>query len=162
MLLGDRLRLQGLTPAAILAHRIVLHPDDALDTTRSTADLERNGHALTYQRLQDGLVFGQETVVACFIAETGGRARCFTLRRLVARRPGSVPGDIVYDPEFAHLLHNFISRAKTPTFYDAFEMEAGAALAGLTVGWPAGGDVVAADSPALRIVASPSATEGET
>lgn len=74
------------------------------------------------------------------------------LRTLVARRPGSAPGDIVYDPEIAHLLHNFIARAKHPTFYDAFDDARGPALAGIILRWPDERDIKPGDDPFLVVI----------
>ncbi|MCC0005673.1 MAG: hypothetical protein H6872_11185 [Methylobacteriaceae bacterium] len=99
--------------------------------------LAKTGHDLVYERMQNGRVFGAEAQVLSFRGEAGGRARLSGFRRLVARRPGIAPGDIVYDYDVAHLLHDFISRAKHPTFYDAFPLRGLDDLVGrLVVQWP--------------------------
>lgn len=151
-ILADRLRAAGLTPADVLVHRIALDPADCDEAYRSTADLTRTGHALIYERIQDGEVFGRESLVAGFVATSGNTVRFAGLRRLVARRPGSAPGDIIYDPEIAHLLHNFIARANRPSFYDAFDDERGDALEGLALNWPDGSDIRAGDDPSLTVI----------
>lgn len=150
---ADRLRAAGLTPADVLAHRIALDPADRDEGYRSTADLMRSGHALVYERIQDGAVFGQEALVAGFVEASGGTVYFAGLRRMVARRPGSAPGDIIYDPEIAHLLHNFIARARQPTFYDAVEDERGPSLEGIGLHWPGDGrDIRRGDDAALVVV----------
>ncbi|MDE2362630.1 MAG: hypothetical protein KGM42_08120 [Hyphomicrobiales bacterium] len=137
MTLASLLRARGLDPAAIIAHRNTLDPRDAGEGCRSIADLAATGHDLVYERMQNGRVFGAEARVLSFRGEAGGRARLAGFRRLVARRPGIAPGDIVYDYDVAHLLHDFISRAKHPIFYDAFDIEGLGDLVGkLMVQWP--------------------------
>ena len=137
MTLGDCLSARGLAPATLLAHRISLNPKDASPDFRTTADLLRDGHILAYQRMQDGRCFGQEAKVLAFAAEPQGRARLIGFRRLIARRRGNVPGDIVYDYDRAHLLHDFSGRARWPTFYDALEEEGLEHLIGrLLLNWP--------------------------
>ena len=136
--LASLLRARGIDPARVIAHRNTLDPRDASDGCRSIADLAPSGHDLVYERMQNGGVFGGEARVLSFAGEAGGRGRLSGFRRLVARRPGIAPGDIVYDHEVAHLLHDFISRAKRPTFYDAFDIEGLDDLTGrLVVQWPA-------------------------
>ena len=134
--LADRMHAAGIDPTTVLAHRITLHRDDGDGSYRTTEDLARAGHALTYQRIQDGAVFGPEALVAGFVAQDNGTALFADLRRLVARRPGIAPGDIIYDPDIAHVLHNFISRATAPTFYDAFEDARANRFAGIILRWP--------------------------
>lgn len=151
-ILADVLRAAGLSPADILVHRIALDPADRDEDYRSTADLLRTGHALVYERIQDGAIFGPQALVAGFVATSGRTVRFAGLRRLVARRSGSAPGDIVYDPEIAHLLHNFIARANQPSFYDAFDDERGDALEGLALHWPDGCDIRAGDNPSLVVI----------
>lgn len=152
-ILADRLRTAGLSPADVLVHRIVLDPADRDEEYRSTADLARTGHVLVYERIQDGAVFGQKALVAGFVETSDGNVRFAGLRRVVARRPGSAPGDIIYDPEIAHLLHNFITRAKDPTFYDAAEDERGPSLEGTGLHWPGDGqDIRRGDDPALILI----------
>ena len=137
MTLASLLRARGFDPAGIVAHRNTLDPRDAGEGCRSIADLAPTGHDLVYERMQNGRAFGAEAQVLSFRGEAGGAARLAGFRRLVARRPGVAPGDIVYDYDVAHLLHDFISRAKHPTFYDAFEIEGVEDLVGkLVVQWP--------------------------
>jgi len=137
MTLAALLLARGVDPAGIVAHRNNLDPRDVGEGARSIADLARTHHDLVYERMQNGRAFGGEAQVLSFRAEAGGRARLAGFRRLVARRPGIAPGDIIYDYEVAHLLHDFISRAKHPTFYDAFEIEGLDDLVGkLVVQWP--------------------------
>ncbi len=151
--LPDRLRAIGIDPSTVMAHRIALHPDDADETFRTTANLADSNHALTYERIQDGVIFGAHALVAAFVAQADGTARFAGLRELTARRAGSAPGDIVYDPEFAHLLHNFISRANAPTFYDARDDERGEHLRDSVVIWPkAAADTLCGDDHRLRVV----------
>ncbi|MFT4096250.1 MAG: hypothetical protein QM651_03955 [Rhodoblastus sp.] len=137
MILASLLTERGLDPAAILAHRNTLDPRDISADAPSLEALAASGHDLVYERMQNGRVFGAEADVLSFRGEAGGRARLAGFRRLVARRPGVAPGDIVYDYDVAHLLHDFISRAKHPTFYDAFALQHVADLVGrLVVQWP--------------------------
>lgn len=137
MTLAELLLARGFDPDAIVAHRNTLDPRDASDAFRSIDDLARTKHDLVYERMQNGRVFGEEARVLSFRGEAGGRGRLAGLRRLVARRPGIAPGDIVYDYDVAHLLHDFIARASHPTFYDAFDMEGLDDLFGqLVVKWP--------------------------
>ena len=155
MILADALRANGLDPADVVAHRIVLDPADRDADYRATGDLVRTGHALIYQRIQDGAIFGPQALVAGFVAAADGTAHFAGLRTLVARRPGSAPGDIVYDPEIAHLLHNFIARAKHPTFYDAFDDARAPALAGTVLRWPDEQDTRPGDDPSLVVIEEP-------
>ncbi|HMN71744.1 MAG TPA: hypothetical protein PKA55_07730 [Rhodoblastus sp.] len=137
MILASLLAARGLDPASILAHRNTLDPRDASADAPSLAALAATGHDLVYERMQNGRAFGVEAQVLSFRGEAGGRARLAGFRRLVARRPGVAPGDIVYDYDVAHLLHDFIGRAKHPTFYDAFPLEGVGDLVGrLVVQWP--------------------------
>ena len=152
MTLSEHLRACGLDPSDIIAHRIKLHPDDADETYRTTADLVQSGHALVYQRIQDGQVFGAAALVAGFVAQVDGTARFAGLRQLTARRAGSAPGDIVYDPEIAHLLHNFIARADAPTFYNAEDDARSDMLRDVVLHWPSrAGDILPADDATLII-----------
>ena len=138
MTLAFLLQERGQDPALILAHRNTLDPRDAGEGCRSIADLAGTGHDLVYERMQNGRTFGAEARVLSFRGEAGGRARLAGFRRMAARRPGIAPADIIYDYDVAHLLHDFISRAKHPTFYDAFDLEGMGDLVGrLVVQWPA-------------------------
>ena len=155
MTLASLLLARGFDPATLVAHRNTLDPRDVGEGARSIGDLAKSGHDLVYERMQNGRTFGAEARVLSFRGEAGGRARLAGFRRLVARRPGIAPGDIVYDYDVAHLLHDFISRAKHPTFYDAFEIEGLEDLiGGLVVQWPAPlmRKRRRADDPALLVV----------
>lgn len=137
MKLANLLRDRGFDPADMLAHRNTLDPRDASADVRAIDDLAPSGHDLVYERMQNGRAFGAEARVLSFRGEAGGLARFAGFRRLVARRPGIAPGDIVYDYDVAHLLHDFIARAKHPTFYDAFPIDGLDDLVGrLVVQWP--------------------------
>ena len=137
MTLASLLLARGLDPCTIIAHRNTLDPRDMGEGARSIDDLAASRHDLVYERMQNGAAFGQDAQVLSFTGETGGRARLAGYRRLVARRPGVAPGDIIYDYDVAHLLHDFISRAKHPTFYDAFDLAGLDDLVGkLVVQWP--------------------------
>lgn len=137
MNLAALLAARGLDPAAMIAHRNTLDPRDRSADAPSLEALAASGHDLVYERMQNGRVFGAEAQVLSFRGEAGGRARLAGFRRLRARRPGIAPGDIVYDYDVAHLLHDFIGRAKHPTFYDAFPLEGLDDLVGrLVVQWP--------------------------
>ncbi|MFV0279146.1 MAG: hypothetical protein ACK5JM_00125 [Rhodoblastus sp.] len=137
MRLSDLLAARGLDPAAMLAHRNTLDPRDASADAPSIEALARSGHDLVYERMQNGRAFGEEAQVLSFRGLAGGRGILAGYRRLVARRPGIAPGDIVYDYDVAHLLHDFISRAKNPVFYDCFALDGLDDLVGrLVVRWP--------------------------
>jgi hypothetical protein len=97
----------------------------------------RTDHVSVYERMQDGLRFKHESTLLSFIGLPDGKAQLIGYRRMMARRPGIAPGDIVYDPDVAHLFHNFISRAKRPMFYDSLDMGGLEPLFGkLIVEWP--------------------------
>ena len=148
------MRVAGLDPTTVLAHRITLHRDDRDESYRTTADLARTDHTLIYQRIQDGATFGAEALVAGFVAQENGTVLFAGLRRLVARRAGVAPGDIIYDPDIANLLHNFISRSTAPTFYDAFEDARADTLSGTVLRWPDdAADALAADDIRLLLIA---------
>lgn len=137
MTLAALLAARRLDPAGVIAHRNTLDPRDASVDAPSLEALAKTGHDLVYERMQNGRAFGAEARVLSFRGEAGGRGRLAGFRRLVARRPGIAPGDVVYDYDVAHLLHDFISRAKHPTFYDAFDLEGLDDLVGkLVVQWP--------------------------
>lgn len=158
MNLASLLTARGLDPVKIIAHRNTLDPRDASADAPSLAALAKTGHDLVYERMQNGRAFGAEAQVLSFRGEAQGRARLAGFRRLVARRPGVAPGDIVYDYDVAHLLHDFISRAKRPTFYDAFALEGVGDLVGkLVVQWPKPymRDRLRADDERIAIVEAP-------
>lgn len=137
MRLSELLVARGLDPTGLIAHRNTLDPRDASADAPSLEALAKTGHDLVYERMQNRRAFGAEAQVLSFRAEAEGRARLAGFRRLAARRPGIAPGDIVYDYDVAHLLHDFISRAKHPIFYDAFELGGMNDLVGkLVVQWP--------------------------
>jgi hypothetical protein len=127
---------RGVNPEDLLAFRLTLDPRDADANWRTIADLEASGHARVYERMQDGRVFPHEARVVCFIGEPHGVARLAGFRRFFARRPGVAPGDIVYDPDLAHLLHNFIARAQRPMFYDSVDIPGLDDLIGFRIQWP--------------------------
>jgi hypothetical protein len=105
--------------------------------------------------MQDGPRIAHEAAVLSFAAIDGGQARLTSLRTFLLRKPGSVPGDIVYDYDAAHLLHSFIARATTPCFYDAIDREELDDLFGhLVVQWPEplSDNILAADDDALTVV----------
>ena len=138
MILAELLRQRGLESQTPLAYRNSLDPRDIGDGRRTIADLAATGHDLAYARMQDSRRFGQEADVLCFTAEPNGLARLRGFRRFVARRPGIVPGDIVYDYDIADLLHDFAARAKRPFFYDSFELDGlDDAFGNLVIRWPA-------------------------
>jgi hypothetical protein len=134
--LAARLAARGLDPAPLLAFRNTLDRRDADAHWRTIADLEASDHVRVYERMQDGRAFPHEAQVLCFVGEPGGLARFVGFRRFFARRPGVAPGDIVYDPDLAHLLHNFISRARRPMFYDSVDIPGLDDLIGFRIQWP--------------------------
>ena len=155
MTLATLLAARGLDPSCLIAYRNTLDPRDRSADAPSLEALAATGHDLVYERMQNGRLFGAEARVLSFRGEAGGRARLSGFRRLVARRPGIAPGDIVYDYDVAHLLHDFISRAKHPTFYDAFPLAGVEDLVGrLVVQWPTPymRRRLRADDAALRVV----------
>lgn len=154
--LGALLARRGLDPTQLLAYRNTLDPRDADADWRSIDDLVASDHARVYERLQDGRTFPHEADVLCFLGEAGGMARLVGFRKFFARRPGVAPGDIVYDPDLAHLLHNFIGRARRPVFYDSVDLPGLDDLIGLRVHWPPPMMIRRrpANHPALRLAAA--------
>lgn len=127
----------GLPTEPLFALRTTLDPRDATDDHRATADLGRLGHERVYARMQEGIRLGSGRAILCFLGEPGGRARFTGFRRFFARRPGVVPGDIVYDYDVADLFHQFVSRSRRPVFYDAIDVSGLDDLVGrLVVDWP--------------------------
>lgn len=117
--------------------RTTLDPRDAADHVRVTADLLTSGHERAYARMQEGIRLGSGRAILCFVGEAGGRARFTGLRRFFARRPGIVPGDIVYDYDLADLFHQFVARSRRPVFYDAIDLPGlDDAIGRLVVAWP--------------------------
>jgi hypothetical protein len=135
--LADVLQARGVDAPSVQAFRLTLHPQDRSTDFRVHADLSREGVVTSYDRMQDGARFGAEARVLTFLAEAKNTARLIGFRRFVARRPGSVPIDLVYDYAAAHLLHAFIARARQPVFYDTFD-EAGLddLFGRLVIAWP--------------------------
>lgn len=152
--LADLFAGRGLARDA-LAYRVCLNSKDRGEDFLTHADLAAKGALLTYARMQDGMRLGADSSVLLFAAEPDMRARLHGFYRFRARRPGVAPGDIVYDYDAAHLLHSFIARVRRPIFYDAFEVDVLADLAGsLVVHWPkpAMNTILAATDPRIRIV----------
>ena len=111
-----------------------------------------------YDRMQDGARIADDTPVLSFIATSNGLAQLTAFRQFRMRAGGNAPGDIVYDYDGAHLLHSFIARAATPTFYDATELATLDDLLGkLVVQWPetAGDNICAASDAGLVVVSAP-------
>lgn len=136
--LGALLMARGLTMSEpLFALRTTLDPRDISDGHRTTADLATTGHERVYARMQEGLRLGSGRAILCFLGEPGGQARFCGFRRLMARRPGVVPGDIVYDYDVADLFHQFVARSRRPVFYDALDLAGLDDLVGrLVVYWP--------------------------
>lgn len=141
----------------LFALRTTLDPRDATDDHRVTADLLTTGHERAYARMQEGIRLGSGRVILCFVGEPGSRARFTGLRRFFARRPGIVPGDIVYDYDVADLFHQFAARSRRPVFYDAIDLPGLDDCVGrLVVDWPRPAMVKlrALDHPGLIVAAS--------
>ncbi len=137
--LADLLRTRRLdTSEHLFALRTTLDPRDVTDDHRTSADLLTTGHERAYARMHEGLRLGSGRAVLCFVGEPGGTARFTGFRRFFARRPGIVPGDIVYDYDVADLFHQFVARSRRPVFYDAMDLPGLDDLVGrLVVRWPA-------------------------
>ncbi len=139
--LADELTRRGLDPCGIVASYNDLHPLDACADFRDICDVvQANAHHIL-DRMHDGPRILDGSVVLSFVADGDCRARLTAFRRFTMRRPGVVPGDIVYDYDAAHLLHSFIARAEHPHFYDVVD-EAGLddVIGTLTVEWPQDGE----------------------
>lgn len=152
--LADLLRSRGQDPATILAIRNMLHPDLVCADFRDVDDLARAGILHLYDRMQDGPRIAHDSRVLSFAAMTDGRARLTGFRRFLMRRPGIVPGDILYDHDGAHLLHDFITHAAAPVFYDVTDESGLDDLCGhLVVHWPepVSRDILPADHPGLQL-----------
>ncbi len=135
--LASLLRSRGVSPIGARAIRHRLHPQDRSEDVPSLSSLVRHNLLPVYERMQDGRRLGHDNLLISFLPEAGGRARLVGARRVFARRKGVVPGDIVYDPDAAPLLHSFIARARCPTFYDAIDDSSFEDLFGrLVVRWP--------------------------
>ncbi|WPO41219.1 hypothetical protein [Tardiphaga sp. 42S5] len=155
MTLGELLQARGFDPTGVMAIRNTLHAEDASNDFRDLADVISANALPMYDRMQDGPRIAHRTAVLSFAATDGGQARLTSLRTFLLRKPGSVPGDIVYDYDAAHLLHSFIARAATPCFYDAIEREELNELFGrLVVQWPEplSDNILAANDDALTVV----------
>lgn len=121
----------------VFALRTTLDPRDVTDEHRTTADLVRLGHERAYSRMQEGLRLGSGREILCFAGLPRGRAVFTGFRRFFARRPGVVPGDIVYDYDVSDLFHQFVARSRRPVFYDALDLPGFDDLVGhLVVQWP--------------------------
>lgn len=152
--LAELLRRRNLAPDGIVAIRNALHADHVCDDFRSIDDVARAGVLHLYDRMQDGPRIAHDSRVLSFMALPGGRARLTGFRRFAMRRPGVVPGDIIYDHDASHLLHGFITHAAAPTFYDVFDEPGLEDLIGrLEVQWPEplAQDIRSADDPGLRV-----------
>lgn len=137
MILSQLLHERGIEPQGLCAYRNTLDPRDADAEYQNIDDLMRTNHVSVYERMQDGLRFRNESRLLSFIGMPNGAARLIGYRQMFARRPGIAPGDIVYDPDVAHLFHNFISRARRPMFYDSITLPGLDDLIGsLVVAWP--------------------------
>lgn len=135
--LAAALRSRGIAPEGILAIRNALSPALVGGDFSEIADLERAGVLHLYDRMQDGPRLPHGARVLSFVALPAGQARLTAFRRFLMRRPGIVPGDIVYDHDAAHLLHGFIAHAQEPVFYDVEDEDGVGDLIGtLTVQWP--------------------------
>jgi hypothetical protein len=155
--LGEFLQARGFDPAGVIAIRNTLHPDDVSSDFRDLGDVISANALPMYDRMQDGPRIAHETVVLSFAATDGGQARLTALRTFLLRKPGTVPGDIVYDYDAAHLLHSFIARAATPCFYDAIAREdLDDLFERLVVQWPEplSDNIIAANDAALTVVAT--------
>lgn len=136
--LADFVAARGmLTGESLFALRTTLDPRDATDDHRTSADLLTTGLERAYARMQEGIALGSGRTILCFVGEPGSRARFTGLRRFFARRPGIVPGDIVYDYDVADLFHQFVARSRRPVFYDAIDLPGLDDCVGrLVVDWP--------------------------
>lgn len=153
--LGSVLQARDLLTPATIAIRTTLHPDDVSEDFPDTAAMRDAGVLGMYNRMQDGVVIADDSRVLSFVALDDGRASLTAFRTFKLRARGNVPGDIVYDYDAAHLLHAFIARAATPTFYDAFEIDGlDDLIGGLIVRWPDARMLCAADDAALVVVAA--------
>jgi len=135
--LADLLRCRGLEPRKIFATYNDLHPLDICSDFRDIEDVvNANAHHLL-DRMHDGPCIPDGAVVLSFVAHGNRKARLTAFRRFMMRRPGIVPGDIVYDYDAAHLLHAFIARTEHPHFYDVLDETGLDDMIGtLTVEWP--------------------------
>jgi hypothetical protein len=153
--LGELLQARGFDPVGAMAIRNTLHAEDISNDFRDLADVISANALPMYDRMQDGPRIAHQTAVLSFAATDGGQACLTSLRTFLLRKPGSVPGDIVYDYDAAHLLHSFIARATTPCFYDAIDREELNDLFGrLVVQWPEplSDNILAANDDALTVV----------
>lgn len=131
------LRSRGIAPEGVVAVRNALAPGLVSDDFAEIADLERAGVLHLYDRMQDGPRIAHGARVLSFLALPAGQARLTAFRRFLMRRPGIVPGDIVYNHDAAHLLHGFIAHAHEPVFYDVEDEDGLNEMIGvLTVQWP--------------------------
>ncbi len=136
--LGDLVAARAVDVSGpVFALRTTLDPRDVTDDHRTTADLLRLGHERAYSRMQEGIRLGSGREILCFAGLPQGRAVFTGFRRFFARRPGVVPGDIVYDYDVSDLFHQFVARSRRPVFYDAIDLPGFDDLLGrLVVQWP--------------------------
>lgn len=136
----------------MIAIRNTLHPEDVSEDFRDIDAVVAAGVLGMYDRMQDGAVIADGSRVLSLAALPDGLARLTGFRVFKLRSAGNVPGDIVYDYDAAHLLHAFIARAKTPVFYDAFDLDGLEDLIGaLVVAWPGTANICSADDAGLVV-----------
>ncbi len=152
--LADVLVDHGLDPCRIVVTYNDLDPLDACADFRNIDDVvQANAHHIL-DRMHDGPNIPDGAVVMSFVAEGADKARLTAFRRFAIRRPGVVPGDIVYDYTAAHLLHAFIARSEHPHFYDVVDETGLDDVVGfLTVEWPNSESrtIIGADDVDLRV-----------
>ena len=130
-----------------------MHPDDASADFRDIDAVDAAGVLGMYDRMQDGAVIADGSAVLSFVALPDGLARLTDFREFKLRSAGNVPGDIVYDYDAAHLLHAFIARARTPVFYDAFDLDGlQDAIGTWVVAWRGAANICRADDAGLAVV----------
>ncbi len=152
--LGDLLADRGFDPGCIVATYNELNPLDTCDDFRSITDVIKANVHHVLDRMQDGARIADNSAVLSFVALGKRKALLTAFRRFRLRRPGIVPGDIVYDYDAAHLLHAFIARSDHPYFYDVVD-EAGMddVIDSLTIEWPddSAGPIMMANDSGLRL-----------
>ena len=152
MTLADALRACGLEPSSIVAIRNTLHLDDVSEDFRDIDAVIEAGVLGMYDRMQDSAVIDDGSRVLSFVALPDGFAKLTGFRVFRLRSAGNVPGDIVYNYDAAHLLHAFIARAKTPVFYDAFDLDGlDDWIGALVVAWPGTANICGADDAGLVV-----------
>ena len=135
--LAALLKERGLVTPHMRAMRQTLDRRDRTSELRDIADVMRANQLPVYGRMQEGRRLGHDNALLSFVGESRGCARLVGFAQVFARRRGVAPGDIIYDADAAHLLHNFISRSRVPTFYDFIDLPGLEDLVGrLVVQWP--------------------------